>query len=375
MKWWEIPQNCNCLFALDSDSTIDNSTRRLYFSNKVPLNNYINLPGVSLDKVSKVTTSGLQKGLFVHYKALRVDKIILEINTTISIPEETTWILVVKPLSKFSSLASAPNGTGNRGFEFRYDYGGTRQGWTFNSTFVKEPVKQSDLQKFQTGIHKVDISTSRLLKTFKVNTNYGTDIVESSPGSFFSETNSFGNMRELKYLSYNTSTWLPEVDIIAYGAFDKLLTEEELTEIYASIEASYIQSETGIILLKPLSYSRGFNMQIDRVLKNPAYQLKVRENITQRLLKNSSIISLPVRSLQVLYKNLENISDVVLEEGVPVSVKLYLHEKNTGKLIKTTVSSLSGVFNFFNLKAELEYVVTAHDNKYQFQSIIKNYDN
>ena len=58
-----------------------------------------------------------------------------------------------------------------------------------------------------------------------------------------------------------------------------------------------------------------------------------------------------------------------------MKVKLFLYERNTGVLIKTTFSDTEGNFSFLNLNKDLEYFVTANDNKYQFQSVIKNYNN
>lgn len=372
MKWWEIPQNCNCLFALDSDSEINKLEKRLYFSNK-DNNNFINL-STNLNKVNKVLTYGLEGNLFNLYHALRIEGIILEINQTIAIPDESTWILVVKPLTPYSSLASGPDGTSNWGFEYRAAYEGNRQGWTFSNTLAENPLSGQNYQKLLTDIHKVDIMIDHISKTFITNNNYGIKIIESPINSFFTANNSFAFLKNLKYLSYNTSSWLPHVDIIAYGVFDKKLTEAELESVYTKINNDYYHSNTELNIMADLEVSKKFNTVLSNILKNPTDSLTIRENITENLQKNSSKIPLTLYTQQVLYKNLKDIFDQVLEEGEPVSIKLYLHEKVTGKLIKTTLSDSGGFFNFLNLNKDLEYVVTAHDNKYQFQSILKNYN-
>ena len=79
-------------------------------------------------------------------------------------------------------------------------------------------------------------------------------------------------------------------------------------------------------------------------------------------------------SYNILYKNIKSITDIVLEEGVPVVTKLYLYERHTGQLIKVTSSNSLGIFSFLDLEVDLEYIVRASDSKYQFHSIIKDYN-
>ena len=75
-----------------------------------------------------------------------------------------------------------------------------------------------------------------------------------------------------------------------------------------------------------------------------------------------------------MYKNTKTITDIVLEEGLPVITKLYLYERYTGELLKVTSSNSKGQFTFLDLKEDIEYIIRASDNKYQFQSILKDYN-
>ena len=68
-----------------------------------------------------------------------------------------------------------------------------------------------------------------------------------------------------------------------------------------------------------------------------------------------------------------SISDYILEEGQPIISKIFLIERITGQLIATTVSNLSGCFEFKDIDKNLEYIVVSPHKQYQFKSVLKDY--
>ena len=65
---------------------------------------------------------------------------------------------------------------------------------------------------------------------------------------------------------------------------------------------------------------------------------------------------------------------LITEEDIPVSVQLYIYNKKTGELVSKTTSNKLGEYSFEQLDKTLEYFVTAYDKKYQYKSIIQDYN-
>ena len=70
----------------------------------------------------------------------------------------------------------------------------------------------------------------------------------------------------------------------------------------------------------------------------------------------------------------KTISDYIFKEGVPISTLVFLYERKGGVLVAKSYSDENGYFEFKDVNADLEYVVTSNDTTYQFKSVIKNYD-
>lgn len=118
-------------------------------------------------------------------------------------------------------------------------------------------------------------------------------------------------------------------------------------------------------------------IDIQRVLKINSKDIKEPKPWKDSLHTSLSMVSTSPskgKAGSILYERLFNLSDQILEEGLPIRCEVFLYEKLTGVLLKTAISDLEGYFTFYNLSTSLEYLISANDNKYQFKSIIKNYN-
>lgn len=369
MKWWELPQNCNCLFALDSRSRLEANNTRVICSNTD--SNSFSVVGSSVNGLSKSFIDTLEAGYSTLLNTLKIDGVNLLAKTDIPIPETVTWILLVKTNSDTSSLAAARDGTSHWGFEFRKVLS-DKQGW--NHSGIGSEGAVSNPEVFD-SLQVVTLRVDKLNQKAEITTNYGATFTDARLKSFLSTGSSFANIPALGYIGYNSSTWIPQVDIVAYGAFDKYLSDVELSQVIEKAKKD-AQSEISASFL-PFYSMRSSILTYD-VTYN--YHLETLNKVVNKLDHDRSNYNLNInkidnylKSLNLLYQHVIEITDIVMEESIPVSVKLYLYEKYSGVLIKTTLSDRKGRFTFTALNPNLDYIVTAHDPKLQFQSIIKNY--
>lgn len=381
MKWWEVPQNCECLFALDHDSIIKMEGSVIQFSN--PSSNSITTQSSAKNRVKKIQSFGSESDLNMInklevnlYKALKIDDINLIFNTPISTGEQCTWFL--KCVVKGNSVLSQGVSTNTHGLTMD-PFGSSEEhskAWYTNNLLSNNPKIPNSKRGINTNtLHNVIVRNSTVNQTVTLKTDY---FQNSNPKSSNYFTSLFGSTHDVYKIGYDSNTWYPKVEIIAYGLFNKILTEEETSLMFSAIDEQFSVSKETItfksnlnyygqsrILDKTKFYFKEYDVGNNLKVQEPQEKFKILKNSINNQLKNS----------QVLYNTFENIIDIVLEEGLPVSIKLFLYERSTGVLIKSTVSNKKGEFEFNNLNKDLEYVVTANDSKYQFQSVIKNYNN
>ena len=381
MRWWEIPGNNTCLFALDHNS--DFTKNSLFFSNN---SNYLTtLNGdnlLSKNIVSGFTALNLKRVLPIRidsYKSLKIDKTNLLFNTPLFLPNNFTIILKAK--INGSSLLMSNNGDsygltfGTGEYNAASDSAWRIDGFRPEGNYTKLEFDAVNKGYIQTAVLRGDIAN----KQVELITDYGTFTVPQESTAFqkFLVSQTYTT---LGYQHTHTS-WRPDLDIIAYGLFNKILTDEELDNLFMSVDntfqiksvVTYIKTDVELRFSETSQTSSTFFENPYNVLLNISYINKKYIAYSPEILPGFDL--LPLYTKEVLYEDIEHIVDVVLEEGVPVQIKLYLYEKETGSLLKTTVSDKQGNFSFLNLKKAFEYIVTANDPKYQFQSVIKNYNN
>lgn len=378
MEWWRTPLNCHCIFALDNTSKV--------FKNKVSFSNDNNrfLTFVNgEDRVTKSFVSGLISESFIYrqpleayvYQSLNIDKTGLLFDSPITLPNNFTIIL---RCSVRDNSVLMGNPASDHGLTFGVGTGTDDRLWRIASyatgSDYPAAVKNVPFENvLQTVVLKGDINS----KNVTITTDYGVYKVPIESQAF----QSFLRVQSYTMLGYTTSDtyWRPDVNLVIYGMFDKELSEEEIDLLLAAADTQFLikrnlTKNSRLSMYKTLYV--GFN--------KTSYQFSPLNMLNTTLYKSSENTTV-IRSLlglisttesdSFLYKDVSSIVDVVLEEGTPIRTTLYLHEKNTNMLLKTTTSDLTGTFKFYNLSKEFEYIVTANDPKYQFQSIIKNYNN
>ena len=379
LKWWEVPQNCECLFALDTTSTY--TSTRVFFANNNNrfLTNYsgVNKAYASVTSGWKYKNLNITLPLKKHiYKSLTFNDVNMIFDSPMLLPNEFTILL--KCRVNMTTVFLSNNGQ-DYGMVFGTD-GNSSPIWHIKD-FVTDTLEytrqQFDSAKFdniQTIILKGNLANKDV--TFK--TDYGLYRVPKDSPAF----NSFLKSQTYTTLGHtHTSTAHSlKVDIIAYGLFNKVISDEEEIQVDSTIDDNFLLPSKNIefknnirehkTLLENIMASLSFiNLEMKNSLKN-VYPKETRPFTT-----NFKLFEHEIKSAAKLYKNLKNISDIVLEEGLPAKqVTVFLNERNSGILLKTTKSDEKGEFSFYNLSSDLEYTVTANDSKYQFGSIIKNYN-
>ena len=380
-EWWEIPQNCNCIFALDSKSILEDSGSKINFSS--PSSNFFNTVGLVKNKVTQSNCHGFEvKDYLVNYNklfkfsSLKLNDVILTFKNPEPLITSRTWVLkcVINGTTK---LSSGEENSSNYGLTFAV---GTEYNDLHNYNWR---VRGSNTAQNLTIDNRKKLPYNSVIHTvvLKVDVETGVQSIESNLGTVIGINDGVGLDINyvLKYIGYPSQPYAnPKVDIIAFGLFDKILSQEELIQVFEKIDTQFKESADtleskfkqyeGILLVDKEDLLAPF--------KNEIYfgPYTINKNMPRANISVGINLYKEHYSVHTLYKNLKEIEDIVLEEGVPTITKLFLYERKTGFLIKTTTSDINGFFKFYNLNENNEYLITSNDNKYQFQSIIKNYN-
>lgn len=381
MSWWNSIPNSSCIFAIDANSKLIGDL--LYFNNDS--NRYVKLQAgtVKTDETISGQKPNTNSPMGLHvYKSLSISKGNLLFDEPIYIGNNFTIILKCKVNQ--STIFLSNNGTNlgptyGIGIQNNSAYTETSDhAWRFEGFITESEIPYSQRQfKLKTDIKTLIITGDLALKDVSVYTETGIYKVPKDSNAYVST--GFLQPRSYTNIGYHNSSdyWKLNTDIIAYGIFNRQINLEEIDTINTAIDTelkikvipsdffdkskSYVGIPLGsleYILNSSRSYENTF--QASKPLKT--------------FIKNVSHDLNNVEYNNILYKNVKNIMDIVLEENVPVKTKLYLYEKYTGQLLKTTDSNSLGSFSFLDLDTKLDYIVRASDPKYHFQSILKDYN-
>lgn len=371
MAWWNQYPGINPVFTFDGSSPVGSGVGMAHNTNIVN-NIYQGAGRVFPSSILISSEEGVQ-----GYQTLRFNKSELQLSPSIKIPEDFTMILKVKLYG--SSIFLSNNGS-NYGLTYGTGSSETSDGlWRLSGYTPPQDNRnlQQRLKEDLPNIFDVVLKGNIVTKACTLTVNGTTHVIPPSSGVFGSFLVPGYSFTTLGY-SYNNSTWGVDSDVIAYGLFDKEMTENQIEQVFLNIDLQFkktpskLASQVFHILPttpKNITTSYGYyTTQLIEVLKDsPIFEHNKKFQYPLNTVESG-------RNFNLLFKNVQNISDQVLEEGVPVSVKLFLYHKATGQLVKTTVSASNGWFSFYDLDSEQEYIVSASDNKKQFKSIIKDYD-
>lgn len=257
MKWWEIPQNCSCLFALDSESIVEEEGTIIHFTNQIqnhltPQNSVKNKVFKSIDFGFKTKDfKNLTEEIFI-YNTLKIDNINLILSTPVDTTNQCTWFL--KVITRSQSVFSQGSGTNTHGLVI--DNGGTDnyygKNWYANAISSTRDIPVKDRLLTDRSVHTVSISNDSVNQKVIFNTDYN---VSSTPNNMSNYFNSeFGSRHNVHMIGYADTTWSPKADIIAYGLFDGILTEAELSQMADKAEEQFLikTTSTGFKTYRPI---------------------------------------------------------------------------------------------------------------------------
>lgn len=374
-SWWSIYPN-SCVFAIDHSSTkvsdailLSSDKKHILIAEKNKTKSF-----------EKKTTVGFVETNFrqdlnysYKFKVLSILKNNFIFQSAFNIPQEFTFILKCK-LNSSSVFLNKSLTLSNHGLAFEilgsnssiYKYN-----WRINDTTTggnyPETTRAEGIKAIETVILKGNITE----RTGNIITNYGTYPIQlASFTSFFNQV-----MSVLGYTTSAFDAWAPDADIIAYGLFNKNFSDEELQNILTKIDEQFLirtfTTKTKNMVVSPTNFYKSITKSIKKLSVSSfvsLYSTKDFRSFGSNLLSEDFLVD------SLIIDDTTNIKDYVYEEGQPVKVLLYLYERHSGQLISKLWSNLDGYFEFKDLDKKLEYVVTAHDPKYQFRSIIKNYN-
>ena len=394
MAWWsKIKPDSECLFAIDSNSVLE--ADKLFFTNK-PSRYLTFLKSKNRTRIGTVRGQISQEGgLVKEYKALKIDRTNLLFDYPLQLPNNFTIILkcTVNTSSKFLS-----NNGSDFGPAYKVDPNSSipeEGSWVLEGFRPDTTILGNQRFEQRYDLQTVILSGSIDSKNVYIETNYGKELIPANSESF----RTFLVSQSLSTVGAGVGepSWSLHADIIAFGVFSSILTEEEIEDILLEVDKDFLIGyvNTGRNYKTPQDYLHQgyFNIKDKNYLDLEQHKIPFLgglsfkpDTLFTNLKRGDPEEVLPIlgvslsdkisslESLSVLYRNMFSIRDIVLKEEYPIKTKLYLYEKNQGSLIKVTVSDQEGVFQFNNLNPELEYIVRASDNSYQFKSILKDYN-
>lgn len=385
MSWYDIP-GVNCVFSLDHNSRLNSSSAsRVYYSNDV--NRYLNVSSPSTTKVRKEFLTGMEiknfdlsGSLVKSYLTLRLQNAFMTFQTPPKIPEEFTIFLKTKlngPSIFLSSSDSESYGPcfnyetlgQNDSFWYTWRLAGYASGQNYSPS-LRETGKNS--------ISTLILKGSWVTKEALMITDYGTYTLNEETSNLFSSRSMFRDVPLLQMGYSSSGTWDPNANIVAYGLFDKDLSLEQLDKVIKDVDNEFLFSDETIKL-------NNSGIKLDFSFKNyfkktSVYASNLHLTSKTKILKpfnidyktSSFVPEIPQTDIESPKRI--DLKDFVYEEEVPVQTDLYLLERHSGQILKRTRSDTKGFFEFKSLDPELEYIIISPDVKYQYKSVIKDYD-
>lgn len=371
-NWWNIIPNTQCLFALDYNSQINPEGTEIIFTNK---------NGNKATSKSKIkggfykSTVTQFKGKdysylldkYYTYRAIRLEKSVPVLSTPILIPDDATIVLVCRFIGGSQLMG--------RGVAWRVK---SPHSNLYNYTWkVDEPSstkRPSIFNQFDERFREAYSSNIPIESVaFRLKKSERLIKVKSSFGDYELDGGNFLSTRYSDKISTlgpenNYESELPDVYIIAYGMFDRQLTDDELQTIFNKIDEEFLVEEIPLNMERTENGLKWFDVSPDTQDLTPIRQVKFLSDI-----KGVISTSSDTKVKDTTIKEYGIISDYVYEEEEPTETKLFLINRDTGAYIATTYSNKEGYFEFKNIDKTLEYLVVAPHLNYQFRAIVKDY--
>ena len=372
MAWYNSIGNSNCIFVIDGNSAITNNntvTTPSVINSQVTVHDSTASVYNTLKAGFKILNNDIDMSYYCTYKTIDIKKKNLLFKDPLSLPDTCTIVLMVqqRTASQWMETVIVPYaGSGREGpYQRVNDRNWNVEGINCTSTLPSIYTKNS----FD-GFDIVIIQINRLESLLKVITTYGTFSVTTN----FPETVFGTNSYLYNVIGDNdNSVEYPDGYLVAFGIFNKIFTEQELEILKAEIDNDLLIYKTSINLNTDIELEIQ-NTSLLQVSANNIDKISFTNYIKHFNSEDNLTIDSESNIADVSTNTYKNISDYVFKENIPVSVKLFLYERQSGELLYTTISDSNGYFEFKNLDSTLEYIITSNDDTYQFKSIIKNYN-
>ena len=368
-KWYNVLPGVNCVFAMDYDCPVNYNGTVVNYTN----NNSKTLTALDglVNKVYKTKFSAYKvKGYrylldtIYKYKALRLDNINFRAPAPIILPENCTVIFVGKVES--SSVFMSGENRVNHGLCIdNHGDANYRHSWRIDSAIFRSPhnITEKDSTKFGTYVDTVILKGNKFTANVECITSYGT-IKHNSNGYINKQVPHF------PIIGYQDNAFKPDAYIVAYGVFDKQLSQEEIDTVLEKIDEQFLvsssSSSSSSITVQKLSK---YEVDLDSYLGIPnMVELK-----SHKVIEGSVLIDTEYYIKDININEYGEIKDYIYEEEEPTNTKLFLIDRDTGKHIATTFSNSNGYFEFKSIDKSREYLVVAPHLNYQFRAIVKDY--
>ena len=366
-KWYNVLPGVNCVFAMDYDCPVNYNGTVVNYTN----DNSKTLTALDglVNKVYKTEFSAYKvKGYrylldtIYKYKALRLDNINFRAPAPIILPENCTVIFVGKVES--SSVFMSRENIDNHGLCIdNHNNEKYRHSWRIDSAIFRSPhnITEKDSTKLGTYVDTVILKGNKFTTNVECITSYGT---------FKHNSNGYINQQapHFSIIGYQDNTFRPDAYIVAYGVFDKQLSQEEIDTVLEKIDEQFLVSSSPSSSITVQKLSK-YEVDLDSYLGIPnMVELK-----SHKVIEGSILINTEYYIKDININEYGEIKDYIYEEEEPTDTKLFLIDRDTGKHIATTFSNSNGYFEFKSIDKSREYLVVAPHLNYQFRAIVKDY--
>lgn len=366
-KWYNVLPGVNCVFAMDYDCPVNYNGTVVNYTN----NNSKTLTALDglVNKVYKTEFSAYKvKGYrylldtIYKYKALRLDNINFRAPAPIILPENCTVIFVGKVES--SSVFMSGENRVNHGLCIdNHGDANYRHSWRIDSAIFRSPhnITEKDSTKFGTYVDTVILKGNKFTTNVECITSYGT---------FKHNSNGYINKQvpHFPIIGFQDNAFKPDAYIVAYGVFDKQLSQEEIDTVLEKIDEQFLVSSSSSSSITVQKLSK-YEVDLDSYLGIPnMVELK-----SHKVIEGSALIDTEYYIKDININEYGEIKDYIYEEEEPTNTKLFLIDRDTGKHIATTFSNSNGYFEFKSIDKSREYLVVAPHLNYQFRAIVKDY--
>ena len=368
-KWYNILPGVNCVFAMDYDCPVNyNGTIINYTNNNsktlTALDGLVNKAYKTEFSAYKVKEYRYLLDTIYKYKALRLDNINFRAPDPIVLPENCTIIFVGKVES--SSVFMGREEIYNWGLRIdnsnNEDY---RHSWRVDSAVFKSlhNITEKDSTRFGTYVDTVILKGNKFTTNVECITSYGT--IKHNSNKYISQ-----QVPHYSIIGYKDNIYRPDAYIVAYGIFDKQLSQEEIDTVLGKIDEQFLvsssSSSSSSITVQKLSE---YEVDLDSYLGTP----NMVEIKSHKVVEGSALIDTEYYIKDININEYGEIKDYIYEEEEPTATKLFLIDRDTGKHVATTFSNSNGYFEFKSIDKSREYLVVAPHLNYQFRAIVKDY--